>query len=169
MSWSTHLNSLYFATDPPVLRLQKTFEHFVPTEIFQYFPSADNFCRFSNKVSFEMVQNKRRILNFFRSHWMCYWMLRIMLSHFRIFQLRIQRSFWNFVRFSDFTIKDSNGPSRKSNCVVLWLRPTLKKLNCVICEIVFFSQSQFRNYRNFRNSFYNPGFHDYFEFWSKFI
>ena len=32
----------------------------------------------------------------------------------------------------------------------------LKKLNCVICEIVFFSQSQFRNYRNFRNPFYNP-------------
>ena len=29
-------------------------------------------------------------------------------------------------------------PSEKSNCVMLRLRPTLKKLNCVICEIVFF-------------------------------
>ena len=46
LSWSTHVNSLYLATEPPVLRLQKTFEHFVPTEIFQYFPSSDNFFGF---------------------------------------------------------------------------------------------------------------------------
>ena len=38
--------------------------------------------------------------------------------------------------------------SVKSNCVVLRLRPTLKKLNT--CEIEFF-----RN-RKFRNLFYNP-------------
>ena len=37
---------------------------------------------------------------------------------------------------------------------MLPLRPTLKKLDCVVCQIVFFSQSQFRNNCNFRNPFY---------------
>ena len=41
---------------------------------------------------------------------------------------------------------------------MLRLRPTLTKLNCVICEIVFFRNraSRFRYYHNFRNPFYNP-------------
>ena len=41
--------------------------------------------------------------------------------------------------------------------------PTLKKLNCVICEVVFFSQSRFRNYRN---PFFNPGFKPSVGIWS---
>ena len=44
---------------------------------------------------------------------------------------------------------------------MLRLCPTFKKrMNCVICEIVFFRNRNLhiRNYRNFRNPFYNPAF-----------
>ena len=48
--------------------------------------------------------------------------------------------------------------SRKSNCVMLRLRPVLWKMNCVFCEIAIFSQSQFAisQNRNFSQSILQP-------------
>ena len=45
--------------------------------------------------------------------------------------------------FSQFFAISQLQPSRKSNCVILRLRPTPRKMNCVSCEIVIFSQSEF--------------------------
>ena len=42
--------------------------------------------------------------------------------------------------------------SRKSNCYMLRLRATLRKINYVSCEIVFFTMA----IRNFHNPFCNP-------------
>ena len=42
---------------------------------------------------------------------------------------------------------------------MLRFRPTLRKVNCVSCEIAIFRNrnSQFRKFAIFRNPFYNPG------------
>ena len=44
------------------------------------------------------------------------------------------------------------------NCVMLRLRPALRKMNCVSCEIAIFSQSQFAilQIRNFSESVLQP-------------
>ena len=59
--------------------------------------------------------------------------------------------------FADFAISQLR-PSRKSNCVMLRLRPALRKMNCVSCEIAIFSQSQFAilQIRNFSESVLQP-------------
>ena len=54
-------------------------------------------------------------------------------------------------------------PKIKCTTFLPHAEPTLKKLNCVICEVVFFSQSRFRNYRN---PFFNPGFKPSVGIWS---
>ena len=55
----------------------------------------------------------------------------------------LSTNFQNWLkRLADFAISQL-WPSRKLNCLMLRLRPALRKMNCVSCEIAIFSQSQF--------------------------
>ena len=47
-------------------------------------------------------------------------------------------------------------PSGKLNCVMLRLRPALRKMNYISCEIAIFSQSQFRKFAIFSQSILQP-------------
>ena len=96
----------------------------------------ENYCTFINDSKnniyclkmFQLLFSVNIFFNFFKK-----------ISKSAEFQIRKQF----FSPISQFFAISQLRPSRKSNCVVLRLRLALKKLNCVICEIVFFSQSQF--------------------------
>ena len=70
-----------------------------------------------------------------------------------------KKKIFNIIILASFAI----ATFMKINLCCVAIATDTKKLNCVICEIVFFRNrnSQFRNDRNFRNPFY-PGEGDIF-------